>query len=118
MARCHETTLIGSNVALRSSVCSIVFSASSIELDRAAGLEPASSRRQRDGLAAGRCPQVVSARGLEPLQTTSVALAPILGTRSNRLHIGAGGGNRTRVSALEAHRAATTPRPLPSRALH
>ena len=60
-------------------------------LERIAGLEPASSRWQRDVLATGRYPHQLS---------------------------GAGDGNRTRIPSLEGSCAAITPHPLSSRALH
>lgn len=85
-------------------------------LERIVGLEPALSRWQRAVLATGRYPHGLRERTRTPANDVrSVGARP---WDAEILLVGAGDGSRTRVSGLEAHRAATTPHPLSSRALH
>jgi hypothetical protein len=85
-------------------------------LERVVGLEPTLSRWQRAVLATGRYPHGLRERTRTPANDVrSVGARP---WDAEILLVGAGDGSRTRVSGLEAHRAATTPHPLSSRALH
>ena len=86
-------------------------------LERVVGLEPTSSRRQRDVLATGRYPHGVRGRTRTPgINVRSVEPHP---RDANTFPItGAGDGTRTRILSLEGSCAAFTPRPLSSRVLH